>query len=282
MTKTSIVQITAIESVKINSWPNGTEPSASARIAAPNARPPPRMRQSIGRRSLVSARISSTPSHRYGRNDQSEQKDRLAIEDARQPAGSSGHRQDAGRQRQAADHLHHAELGAHLLVRPGIAGDVAASDDLGRHGVGDHVLHDGADDDQHRAEKVEMVGAGEGYPSAGGAREREHSACRQGRADEDIGPALRAEDGHAVDQLAEHHLDGPGQGQPDADPGELGRVQGQLLLDPHVAADVDDAQRAIGEIDHHQRQIGEAEALDRSQQGGQPGRACGRRPRCCR
>ena len=61
VTNTSMVQITAIESAKISSCPNGTDPSARARIAAPNAMPPPRMRQSSGRRSLVSNPISSTP-----------------------------------------------------------------------------------------------------------------------------------------------------------------------------------------------------------------------------
>ena len=216
--------------------------------------------------------------HRDRRNDQAEEKDRLAAEEAREPSGCSGDRQDAERQRQAAEHLHHAELGADLVLRAGIAGAVDAGDHLGRHGVGHHVLDHGADDDQHRAENVEMVGAREREPSAGGAGERQQAAGRQGGADQDIGPPLRAEDRNAVDQLAEHHLDGPGQAQPDADPGELGRVQGQLLLDPHVAADVDDPQCAIGEIDHHQRQVGEAEAQDRPQQGGQPGRCGGRRP----
>ncbi len=61
VTMTSMVHITAIERVKIDSWPNGTDPNASARIAAPNAIPPPRMRQSSGRRSCVSDPISTTP-----------------------------------------------------------------------------------------------------------------------------------------------------------------------------------------------------------------------------
>ena len=61
VTNTSMLQITAIETMKISSWPYGTDDSASVRTTAPNASPPPRMRQSIGRRSTVSALMSRTP-----------------------------------------------------------------------------------------------------------------------------------------------------------------------------------------------------------------------------
>ena len=53
-------------------------------------------------------------------------------------------------------------------------------------------------------------------------------------------------------------------------PGEFGRRQRQLLLDPHVARDVDDAERAIGEIDHHHRHVAQTERQDRPQQAFQP------------
>ena len=54
VTNTSIAQTTVIDRTKMISWPNRTLPSASARTAAPKASPPPRMRQSIGRRSALS------------------------------------------------------------------------------------------------------------------------------------------------------------------------------------------------------------------------------------
>ena len=71
------------------------------------------------------------------------------------------------------------------------------------------------------------------------------------------------EDRDAVDELPEHHLHGPGQRQPDADAGKLRRVQRQLLLDPHVAGHVDQPERAVGEVHHDQRQIGQPEGADR-------------------
>ena len=45
-----------------------------------------------------------------------------------EPSGQPGHREDAERQREAAEHLHHAELGAHLVLRARIAGGVACAD----------------------------------------------------------------------------------------------------------------------------------------------------------
>ncbi len=68
-----------------------------------------------------------------------------------------------------------------------------------------------------------MIGAGEGQPSAGCTGKHQHSARGDGGADQDIGPSLGAEDRHAVHQLAEHHLHGPGQAQPHADSRKLGR-----------------------------------------------------------
>ena len=96
---------------------------------------------------------------------------------------------------------------------------------------------------------------------------------RGGGADEDVGLALRAEDGNAVHQFAEHHLHGPRQAEPDRDSRQFGRAQRQPLLDPHVAADIDESQRAIGEIDHRQRQVAQPEAPDRPQQRRQPEQA---------
>ena len=58
---------------------------------------------------------------------------RRPLGGARQPAGQSCDRQHAGRQRQTAEHLDHAEIGAHVLFRPFISGVVAARDHFGRH-----------------------------------------------------------------------------------------------------------------------------------------------------
>ena len=55
--------------------------------------------------------------------------------------------------------------------------------------------------------------------------EREQASGHERRADQDVGLPLRAEDRHRVDELAEDHLDRPGEQQPHGDAGELGRRQ---------------------------------------------------------
>ena len=87
MTKNNIVQITSIEMTKINSCANGKPPSASARTTIPKPMPPPRMRQSIGRRSLDSDRINSTPKAEMAGMIEAEKKYRLTSEKMRKPSG---------------------------------------------------------------------------------------------------------------------------------------------------------------------------------------------------
>jgi hypothetical protein len=261
---TSIAQITAIESVKMilavrNGSERECEDDGSERHSTAKNAP-------VERSPFAGLRLDQqNADHRNGWNDQSQQKDNLAIEDARQPAGKSGHCQYSGRQRQATNHLHHAELGAHVLFRPRVSDCVTAGDDLGRHRLRNHVLNHGTNHDQHRAENIEIIHADKRDPSPGRASEGQHATRGQRRADQHIGRSLRAKDGHAVYQLAEHHLDCPWQAQPHANSGKLGRIQGQSLLDPHVATEVDDPQCAIGEKDHDQRQIGQVKPVDRSQ-----------------
>src|SRR5690606_5501517 len=74
---------------------------------------------------------------------------------------------------------------------------------------------------------------------------------------------LRAHDGDGIDELAEHHLHRPRQRQPDVESGKFHRTERQRLLDPEAFRNRDQAQRAVGEIDHHQRQISETEGPDR-------------------
>ena len=76
----------------------------------------------------------------------------------REPAGQPGDGENAEPKRQAAEHLHHAELGANLVLGPRTARGVDAGHDLGRHRVGHDVLDHRADHDQHRAEDVELAG----------------------------------------------------------------------------------------------------------------------------
>ena len=134
---------------------------------------------------------------------------------------------------------------------------------LGRHGVRHHILDYGADRNQKCAEDIKTIRPQQRQPAAGGAREREHSTGGEGCTDEDVGLALRAEDRDAVHQLAEHHFHGPGQVQPHRNAGELCGRERQALLHPHVAIDVDQAERPVGEIHHQERQIGEPECPDR-------------------
>ena len=182
------------------------------------------MRQSIGAALDDLGAPEEHADDRDRRNDQPDQEHGFAREDARQPAGQAGDRQDAGRQREPAEHLHHAELGAHVVFGARIARRIGARDHLGRHRVGDHVLDHGADHDQHGAEHVQSWSGRRkaSQPPAAPASVTGRSRCS--RADQDIGAALRAEDRHAVDQLAEHHLHGPRQAQPDADAGEFARA----------------------------------------------------------
>ena len=100
----------------------------------------------------------------------------------------------------------------------------------------------------------------------GGARQRHEAERDEAAAEEDVGAALRAEDRHAIHELAHHHLGDPGQLQPYREGGELGGRQGERLPDPELVGDGDDAERARGEIDAQQRQIGETEAPERRQQ----------------
>ena len=45
-----------------------------------------------------------------------------------------------------------------LALRPRTAGCVDAGHHLGGHGIRDHILDDGADDDQQGAQEVEAIG----------------------------------------------------------------------------------------------------------------------------
>ena len=210
------------------------------------------------------------PDHRQSWDEQSQQEHRRAIEQACEPAGQPGHRKDAKGEREAAENLHHAELRPYVVLGPRIAGFVNTGDDLGRHGVRDDVLDHDTDHDQQRAEKIELLGGRNHEMPAGCGRKDKHAGGRERGADQHIGAALRAEDGHAVHQLAEHHLHGPWQAEPHADRRELGWAQSQLLLDPHVARDVDQPKRPVGKVDRDHRQIAEAKAQNWPQDRGEP------------
>ena len=103
--------------MKISSWPNGTDAERERKDAAPNAMPPPRMRQSSGRRSLVSDPISSTPiTEIAGTSSPSRNTVSRASMPASQPDSPATARMPNDSD-QAADHLDHAELGAHRPPR---------------------------------------------------------------------------------------------------------------------------------------------------------------------
>ena len=172
-----------------------------------------------------------------------------------EPAGEAGDSEHASRYREPAQHLHHAELHAHVVVRALVARGIRARDHLRGHRIRDHVLNDGADHHQHCAKHVQMVGASKGEPTAGSAGKDQQARGHQQRADDDVGFSLRAEDRHGIDEFPEHHLHGPRQREPDADPRELRGRKRQALFDPQIARDVDQAERAVGEIDHHHRHV---------------------------
>jgi hypothetical protein len=74
---------------------------------------------------------------------------------------------------------------------------------------------------QHCAKHIQLIGASKGEPTAGSTGKDQQARGHQQRADEDVGFSLRAEHRHGVDEFPEHHLHGPRQGEPDADPREL-------------------------------------------------------------
>ncbi len=123
--------------------------------------------------------------------------------------------------REAPQYLHHAELAIDLVLVARRAVGILAIDDLGAHGVGGDVLNDDSEYGHEGAEAIEVLGAGEGEPAARRAGEQQHAGGDECGADEHIGAPLRAEDRHAVDQLAEHHLHGPRQRHPNGERGKL-------------------------------------------------------------
>ena len=203
------------------------------------------------------------PCHRDQRHDQAEQKHRLVRKDLRQIARQPRDRQDAERERQPPHDLHHAQVAIDGGFVPRRAIGVFARHHLRAHGVGDDVLQYDAGDREQRGQDVNLVRRGEGDPLAGSARQQHQSSRDERGTQEHIDAPLRPKDRHGIDQLAEHHLDGPGQRQPDAEGSEILRGQGERVLDPEAVGNRRDAERPIGEVDHQQRQIGDAELPDR-------------------
>ena len=148
---------------------------------------------------------------RYERDDEPEQKDGRVRQPLRQPAGNAGDGKDAERQGEPAQHLHHAEVVVDLGFGAGAAVGVLPGHDLRAHGIGDHVLQNGARNRQEGSHDVERVGAHHRDPAAGSTGQQDETDGDQTGAHEDIDASLRAEHRHGVDHLAEHHLDGPRQ-----------------------------------------------------------------------
>ena len=254
----------------MTSWPNGSPPKPERRDhrAERNA-----AAEDAPVDGAAFAGFRSAQEHagdRNRRDDQGDEENRLPRRQVGKPSGQPRDRENPARNRESPEHLHHAELDPHHVVRPFVAGLVGACDDLRRHGVRNHVLHHGADSQQQRAHDVELIGTCECEPSAGGPCEDEQTGRHEGRADHDVGFPLRAEDRHGVDQFAEHHLDRPGQHQPYGDAGEFRRCERKTFLDPEIAGHVDQADRAVGEIHHDHRQVARSERLDRPHDAVEP------------
>ena len=153
----------------------------------------------------------------------------------------------------------HDDLG--LRPRAAIGIDAAPP---GAHGIGHHVLRTTPItlSSEANTNSVSARIQGNHWPAAA-ASMPEATAIRP--APTNTG-ALRAEQRHGVDQFAEHHLDGPRQREPYAQGGKLCRRVRQVPLDPECLGDRRQASRAIGEIHHQQRQIGQTHGADRGQQ----------------
>ena len=119
---------------------------------------------------------------------------------------------------------------------------------------------------QKRGDDVEPIGRQHRDPSPRGAGQKHEADGDHPGTDEHVDAPLRAQQRHGVDQLAEHHLYGPGQREPHRQRGQLGRCPGQALLDPESLGDGGEPHGAVGEIDHQQRQIFAAHGAHRRQQ----------------
>jgi hypothetical protein len=181
-------------------------------------------------------------------------------------ASDPGDGEGAHRVREPRQHLDAGEVGVDLRLHARATIGVGAGHDLGAHGVCHHLLHDAADHHQQLGQHVEPLGRGKTDPAARRTGQHDERRGNQARTDEGVGAALGAQDRHGVDELAHHHLGGPRQLQPHGERGELGRREGQRLLHPEAVGDGDQPERARGEVDRQQRQVGGAEGPDRRQQ----------------
>ena len=123
-------------------------------------------------------------------DNQADHENVLARHETGEPAGEAGDSEDASRHREPTQHLHHAELDAHTVVRALIARGIGARDHLRGHRIRDRVLKDGADHHQHCAKHIQLVGASKGEPTAGSTGKDQQARGHQQRADEDVGFSL--------------------------------------------------------------------------------------------
>ena len=235
--------------------PNGDDCQAEHEAAAENApidRP---------RRGAVET-DQERAGERDGGHGEPKQKDRLVAQDLREPAREARDRQDPRPQREPTQHLDQTQLAIDFRFRSRRSIGAHTLHHFRGHGVGDDVLKHDADHDHELRRHIERVLAGEGDPAAGRAGESDHSRGDEARADEHIDATLGAENWNGVGELPEHHLHGPRQGQPHGERGQFRRREGECLLHPKGLGNTDESQRAIGVIDHEQRQIAQAHGAD--------------------
>ena len=198
------------------------------------------------------------PGHRNCGDGEAQQKDRLIAEDLSEPAREARDGENAGPERQPTEHLNEPELALNLRLGARRAVGALAIDDLRGHGVGNHVLDDDAKDDEKLRGDIKDVLIGKRDPAAGGAGKGDKARGNEGGADKDVSAALRTEDRHGIGKLPEHHLDGPGQRDPDRNGGELRGAQGQRFLDPECLGDGHETECAVSEINHEEGQVAPA------------------------
>ena len=115
----------------------------------------------VERTALARARAAQEHAgDRDQRDDEADQKHGLARHEAGEPAGGAGDREDAGREREPAKHLDHAQFGPDVGLGARLSRFVDARDHFRGHRVGDHVLDHDPDHHRHRAEDVELVRPG--------------------------------------------------------------------------------------------------------------------------
>ncbi len=288
-----------MDPAKMISWFHGSLLNPMASVKTTKARLPPRIHQlgaggSSGRASIscASVRVHSLrhqpahvpaphvssqrdPGDRDERNHEGHQVD-LPVD-----RGLLRHRQlfhvreeievDARDEHEPADQgdapqrLHRGVHELALVLGHGRAVGRHARHGLHGHRIGDHVLDDVADRGEQHRQHVPRLGRHHRRHRRAIGQEPHHDQHARGDQPcaEEHEPALPAPD--EVHEMAERHLERPGDAGPESQRREEGGGEAEVVLDEEGADDAGQARDAVGHVDHQRREIGEAQLAAESE-----------------